>query len=165
MLPPVTMSQPSLKGVPTPDGGLRATQPGGDTSMPARVVRPEMPTAVDAARRAAGLERVRDDGGQRPGISPDLPPSDDTPTGPPPTFDETPLQRQARIALDPPKFELEPVMAEGEETGRTIGAIDNERPAPRGPDGDGTPIMAARGFADARADFAPVAAPAIDRTA
>jgi hypothetical protein len=161
MLPPVTMSQPMLKGVPTPDGGLRATQPADDTSMPARLVRPEMPTAVDAARRAAGLERVRDDGGQRQ----DLPPSDDTPTGPPPTFAETPLQRQARIALDPPRFEVESVSGESEETGRTIGASEDDRPVAGSPDGEGTPIMAARGFADARADFAPVAAPAIDRTA
>ncbi len=35
-------------------------------------------------------------------------PENDTPTGPPPTFEESPLERQARTALEPPEPAVEP---------------------------------------------------------
>lgn len=35
-------------------------------------------------------------------------PEKDAPTGPPPTFEESPLERQARVAFDPPEPKVEP---------------------------------------------------------
>ena len=165
MLPPVTMSQPGLKAAALPDAASRGADMRSDAAAQARIVRPEMPTAVEAARRAAGLERLREDQGQRGVSGRDMPPSDDAPTGPPPTFDETPLQRQARIALEPPKFDgpAKPRDVDGE-TSDARASSDAEASA-SAPRPDAAPTLAARGFADARADFAPVTAPAIDKTA
>lgn len=66
-------------------------------------VRPETVQAVRAAEQSAIAARLRD---QEKAESTDRElPDVDTHTGPPPTFEETPLQRQARVAFDPPEID------------------------------------------------------------
>ncbi len=53
------------------------------------------PIAIDAAKQSAGPQRLRDGERREDQLDRDLP------AGPPPTFYETILQRQAREALNP----------------------------------------------------------------
>ncbi len=83
--------------------------------------------AVTAADQTAVAPRLRDqETAER--TERDLP-GKDTPTGPPPTFEESPLERQARVAFDPPEravepaFDLNPGVAAVEET--DVAAEDN----------------------------------------
>ncbi len=81
-------------------------------------VRAETPNAVQAAEQTAVTPRLRD---QENAETTDRElPSKDAPTGPPPAFEESPLERQARVALDPPEKDVtvEPVEA-GSETAPT----------------------------------------------
>lgn len=62
--------------------------------------------AVTAPEQAAVAPRLRD---QETAEQTDRAPvSKDAPTGPPPTFEESPLERQARVAFDPPEAPVEP---------------------------------------------------------
>lgn len=62
--------------------------------------------AVTAPEQAAVAPRLRD---QETAEQTDRAPiSKDAPTGPPPTFEESPLERQARVAFDPPEASIEP---------------------------------------------------------
>lgn len=64
-------------------------------------VRAETPSAVQAAEQSAVAPRLRD---QETAETTDRDvPTKDAPTGPPPSFEESPLERQARVALDPPE--------------------------------------------------------------
>ncbi len=66
---------------------------------PAKVT-PLTSTAVSAPEQTATAPRLREQETAEQTDRSALP--KDTPVGPPPTFDESPLERQARVALDPP---------------------------------------------------------------
>lgn len=67
-------------------------------------LRAETARAVDAPEQTAVAPRLRD---QETSEQRERLPSDrDGPTGPPPAFEESPLERQARIALDPPERDV-----------------------------------------------------------
>lgn len=62
--------------------------------------------AVDPSRQAAVAPRLRDqETAERSGRQET--PTTDAPTGPPPAFEETPLQRASRVIFDPPEGYLE----------------------------------------------------------
>ena len=63
-------------------------------------IKAETPQALQAPEQSSVAPRLRDqETAERTDRSD---PAIDRPTGPPPTFEETPLERQARVALDPP---------------------------------------------------------------
>ncbi len=69
-------------------------------------IKAETTVAIQAPEQSSVVARLRD---QETAENTDrkFPPVD-RPTGPPPTFEETPLERQARVALNPPDVEFEP---------------------------------------------------------
>ena len=73
-------------------------------------LRTETARAIDAASQSAVAPRLRDQ--ETVERSKRLPPRLDAPTGPPPAFDESVLERRSRTAFDPPdaavKTETEP---------------------------------------------------------
>ncbi len=107
MLPPVSAPGPT----PTP---AKTTLPGASTFTGAgsfgstRIgdgpsgTRPETTRMVEAARQAPLAQRLRDND-TREGLIP----TNDLPAGPPPAFRETPLERQARTAFEPPDIAAE----------------------------------------------------------
>lgn len=68
-------------------------------------VKAETARAIDAPEQSAVAPRLRDQ--ETAEQSQRQPPDKDTPTGPPPAFEESPLERQARVALDPPEAKAE----------------------------------------------------------
>lgn len=72
---------------------------GGEVS--AANLRTETARAIDAAGQSAVAPRLRDQ--ETIERSKRLPPKLDAPTGPPPAFDESVLERRSRTALDPPE--------------------------------------------------------------
>lgn len=69
-------------------------------------VRPETAQAVRAAQQSAIAARLRDQ--EKAESSERKTPGTETHAGPPPTFEESPLQRQARTAFDPPEVDALP---------------------------------------------------------
>lgn len=135
MLPP--LSGPALPTKPTsgPTDSTVGTQISARTSVapesgPARL-KPETLEAIDPSRQSEASVRVSSNGTGD---------TDTRPAGPPPAFVETLLQRQARVALDPP---------EPSDPDETI----PPSPAPR----------AEAGFAETRALATARTAPEIDR--
>lgn len=64
-------------------------------------IKAETSVAIQAAEQSSVAPRLRDqETAERTERA--LPAKDD-PTGPPPTFEESPLERQARVAFDPPE--------------------------------------------------------------
>lgn len=66
-------------------------------------IRTETPNAIQAAEQSAVAPRLRDQ--EKAETSNRETPAKDAPTGPPPSFEESPLERQARVAFDPPEAE------------------------------------------------------------
>ena len=66
----------------------------------------ETSRAVTAPEQSAVAPRLRDQ--ENAERSERLHATTDEPTGPPPAFEESPLERQARVAFDPPKPTAEP---------------------------------------------------------
>lgn len=66
-------------------------------------IRLETTKAVTAPEQTAVAPRLRDQ--ETAERSERALPANDTPTGPPPTFEESPLERQVRVAFDPPEPE------------------------------------------------------------
>ncbi len=64
-------------------------------------IRLETTRAVTAPEQTAVAPRLRDQ--ETAERTERALPANDTPTGPPPTFEESPLERQARVAFDPPE--------------------------------------------------------------
>lgn len=64
-------------------------------------IRTESAQAVKAAEQAAVVARLRDQ--ERAEEFARAAPSADAPAGPPPAFEESPLERQARLAFEPPE--------------------------------------------------------------
>lgn len=109
MIPSVTTStfapKPAVAAAP-PTASKTTAPPSPDTARAsvgeaaAGNLRAETARAVDAPEQSAVAPRLRD---QETAERTDrLPPDTDRPTGPPPAFEESPLERQARVALDPP---------------------------------------------------------------
>jgi len=72
-------------------------------------LRTETVQAVKAAEQSAVSARLRD---QEKAEQTDRNlPVEDSPTGPPPTFEESPLERQARLAFEPVESQPEPATA------------------------------------------------------
>lgn len=71
--------------------------------------------AVTAPDQAAVAPRLRDQ--ETAERTERTLPGKDAPTGPPPSFEESPLERQARVAFDPPEpaFDLTPQVADVED--------------------------------------------------
>lgn len=63
-------------------------------------------SAVTAPDQSAVAPRLRDQ--ETSERSERALPGKDAPTGPPPSFEESPLERQARVAFDPPEQPVEP---------------------------------------------------------
>ncbi|RZW07275.1 MAG: hypothetical protein EX266_06545 [Rhodobacteraceae bacterium] len=108
MIPPVTTSAIAPKPA-TPQAPPTATKtqspPAPDTARAsigeaaAGNVRAETARAIDAPEQSAVLPRLRD---QETAEQDTRPAHDrDAPTGPPPSFDESPLERQKRVAFEP----------------------------------------------------------------
>ncbi len=72
-------------------------------------VRTETPNALQAPEQTAVAPRLRDQETAERTERTD--PPDDQPAGPEPAFEESPLERQARVALDPPDPSEAPVTA------------------------------------------------------
>lgn len=112
MIPPATAPGPAVNPANsvTTNSSARAAQlpmpeaarsSAGETS--AAQVTLLSPKAVTAPDQTAVAPRMRE---QETAERTDRTQPTDTPTGPPPTFQESPLERQARIALDPPDLAL-----------------------------------------------------------
>lgn len=126
-------------------------------------LRAETPDAIQAPEQGSVAPRLRDretvERSQR------AKPEKDAPTGPPPAFEESPLERQARVALDPPE---QPQGAEAErapempaEAERAV-AADSEDTASEQPDPPPTPTeRAERSFAETRG-LAEIREPTVD---
>ncbi len=69
-------------------------------------VRAETAQAVSAPKQSAAAPRLRDEETSERTARPVL--AKDAPAGPPPTFEESPLERQVRVAFDPPEMPVEP---------------------------------------------------------
>ena len=85
---------------PAPD-----TQRGSVGETAAGNLKAETALAVDAPEQTAVAPRLRDQ--ETAEQSDRQSPDNDAPTGPPPAFEESPLERQARVALDPPESLVE----------------------------------------------------------
>lgn len=111
MIPAVSAPAPVAKGAQTSTGSssgdAASTRQGAQTGSAGEVaaakVRTETTRAVDPARQAAAAPRMRDQETAEQSDRAALP--DTGPTGPRPAFQETFLQRAARLALTPPKPE------------------------------------------------------------
>lgn len=92
-------------------------------------VRAETQRAIDAPEQAAVLPRLRDQ--ERAEETERRLIENDLPTGPQPTFEETPLQRHARAALEPP----DPIAGRDDAMSGVTAASGNDKPAepPPGP--------------------------------
>lgn len=115
MIPPVTT--PALAPKPVapqapPTANKTVAPPAPDTARAsigesaAGNLRAETARAIDAPEQAAVLPRLRDQ--ETSEQSARLPRDADKPTGPPPAFDESPLERQARVALEPEDVRPDP---------------------------------------------------------
>lgn len=105
-------------------------------------VKTETAKAVTAPEQSAIAPRLRDQ--ETTERSERAPLAKDAPTGPPPTFVESPLERQARVVFDPPDLNAMPQKSEavpqieaeprGEETGPSpeppVGAPEANAEAP-----------------------------------
>lgn len=96
--------------------------------MAAGNLRAETAKAVDAPEQAAIAPRLRDqetaERSDRQVIE------TDSPTGPPPAFEESPLERQARVALDPPETPGEAVKLSKEAPEQTEARATDPNPSP-----------------------------------
>lgn len=114
MIPAATTALPVAQGGQTPTAN--ASQAKADAAVasqskasagvaaPAKV-RAETTMAVDPSRQSAVAPRLRDQ--ENAERSARVPPTGDGPTGPPPSFEETPLQRASRVIFDPPEAYLD----------------------------------------------------------
>lgn len=110
MIPSVTTPAQAPKPAATnapPTANKTTAPPAPETArgsigeMAAWNLKAETALAVDAPDQAAVAPRLRD---QETSERTDRVQADrDSPTGPPPAFEESPLERQARVALDPPE--------------------------------------------------------------
>jgi hypothetical protein len=126
-------------------------------------------SAVTAPDQSAVAPRLRDQETTERTERSRLP--KDTPTGPPPAFEESPLERQARVAFDPPSAEPDPQIPsalnaaaipgddDGSETGEETEIVMVEAPAEPPP----TPSERAEAsFAETRALSTPKEPTTID---
>ena len=90
-------------------------------------VRTETPNAIQAAEQSSVAPRLRDQ--ENSERTERALPGKEEHTGPTPTFEESPLERQARVALDPPEMEQAP----NEARLRDIEAAGNQ-PEPDAPE-------------------------------
>lgn len=97
--PPHPVTAQSAQKTAQPQAPETARASAGETA--AANLRTETPQAVKAAEQAAIAARLRDQ--ERAETTDRTPPWKDEPTGPPPAFRESPLERQARVALEPPQ--------------------------------------------------------------
>ena len=88
-------------------------------------VRAETPSAIQAAEQSAVAPRLRDQ--ETADRSERSVPGKDTPTGPPPSFEESPLERQARVAFDPPEATPPPVPEAAPVKDKAIEAPDDHQ--------------------------------------
>lgn len=110
MIPSVTTPsiapKPAVASVP-PTASKTIAPPAPDTARgsvgetAAGNMKAETTSAIDAPEQSAVAPRLRDRETAQQSDRKQL--DKDTPTGPPPAFDESPLERQARVALDPPE--------------------------------------------------------------
>lgn len=110
---PTVAPKPATIGAP-PTANKTTAPPAPETArgsigeIAAGNLRPETVVAVDAPEQAAIAPRLRD---QETAERSERQATDrDSPTGPPPAFEESPLERQARVALDPPDKPSESIM-------------------------------------------------------
>lgn len=125
MIPPVTTTAISPKPITsqTPPTANRTLTPSGPDTARASVgevaagnVRAETARAVDAPEQSAVAPRLRDR--ETTEASQRLAREADAPTGPPPSFEESPLERQKRTAFEPPDIRPKPDSAQQEPPGR-----------------------------------------------
>ncbi|KFE35843.1 hypothetical protein [Thioclava atlantica] len=130
---PATTVEPAEK--PADAGGGRGanvdTQTPGDHARQVRTLE-----ALVALRKTDAEEKGA---GEPPdgaaGASPEAPPDPDAPTGPPPTFDVTPLEAQAAALREAPDLIASPEPVEArEESGRSEPETDAPEPAPENAD-------------------------------
>ncbi len=118
---PQTAPQTAARTTATAQPGLSGTSTG---EVSAANVKAESIFAVDAAEQSAAAARLREEEtAERTARNSH---DKDKPTGPPPAFEESPLERQARAALDPPEFQTAVTFTDASDTdqdrGATIGA-------------------------------------------
>ncbi|MDJ1016952.1 MAG: hypothetical protein QNJ35_10605 [Paracoccaceae bacterium] len=111
---PAETGQPpaSSKSAQPPQPGAARASAG---EAPRASLRAETARAIDPPEQLPAAQRLRD---RETDETSGRPPLGDGPTGPPPAFQESPLERQVRVALDPPDLppELEPAAPSAEET-------------------------------------------------
>ena len=127
MIPSVSANVAPQKPVPVNAAQTTAkptapTGQGGGGEAAASNIRPETASAARAPENVSVAPRLR---GQETAERSERELSDTkAPTGPPPSFEESPLERQARVALDPPDLAPEP------KTGVEVTAVDEPDDAP-----------------------------------
>lgn len=113
MIPAVSPAGAATGQPVPPNSTTRASEPQAPEAARASVgeasasnVKLATASAVTAPDQAAVAPRLRDqETAERTERSA---PGKDAPTGPPPSFKESPLERQARVAFDPPELPVEP---------------------------------------------------------
>lgn len=105
MTQPIALPKPASPTAP-PTAAKTSAPPAPETirgsigERAAGNIRAETQRAIDAPEQAAVLPRLRDE--ERANETERQLIETELPTGPDPTFEETPLERQARVALEPP---------------------------------------------------------------
>ena len=129
---PTMAPKPATVGMP-PTATKTTTPSAPETSrasvgeIAAGNLRAETAKAVDAPEQAAIAPRLRD---QETAERSDRRVVDrDSPTGPPPAFEESPLERQARVALDPPEAPGETVVSSKAPPAQTNAGEDGPKPS------------------------------------
>lgn len=93
--PAVLQSAERTSNPPAPETSRASAGEAAASNAPLETAR-----AVTAPEQSAVAPRLREQ--ENAERSERLKPSKDEPTGPPPAFEESPLERQARVAFDPP---------------------------------------------------------------
>ncbi len=157
MIPATSSALPTVQGGQAnnaaaqgkPDAAVSGQSKATSGVASAANVRAETTQAVDPSRQASVAPRLRDQ--ETLERTPRLGPSGDGPTGPPPAFQETPLQRAARTVFDPPEANFD-VAAELEEELTSV-EPDAEKPSDT-PSLEPSPPSPTEQTADARAEDA-----------
>ncbi len=98
--PPLPVAAQTAQKTSQPQAPETARASAGETA--AANIKSETVQALKAAEQGAVAPRLRDQ--ERAESTDRLPHGIEAPAGPPPTFEESPLERQARVALEPPEL-------------------------------------------------------------
>jgi len=123
MIPAATTGLPVANGGQTFGSGAASAKPEATVADQAKSIagtkspahaQPLTSSAIDPSRQATVAPRLREQ--ETSERTERESPASDSPTGPPPSFEETPLQRASRVIFDPPEAYLEVNASQRKET-------------------------------------------------